>query len=198
MQKTICVINGKGGVGKDTLIDSLINDSDTIVYNISSIDPIRELCAELTKGCEKDLAQRKLLAGVKELADSYYKEEHGISYTQNYLQQNVRFALADANNYNYAKAVIFIHIREPYNIEEFVNRAKDTLIKDNDTTVVTLLVESNRAMEHYGNEADDLVNEYDYDYTYISKGNIEDDAKSFRKFFSEIVVKKEKTDMERD
>lgn len=197
MNKTICVINGKGGIGKDTLINAVQQEEHTVVYNISSIDPIRELCSELTKGCKKDNAQRKLLSGMKELVDEYYEKEHGISYTQNYLQEGLRFALANANNYDHENAVIFIHIREPENIKAFLKMAEKQLsdTKDNDTILTTLLVESERAQESYGNSSDENVADYDYDYVFASNSDIKTDTKAFVKFFiKDVMTGKNKTE----
>ena len=43
MNKAVIVINGAGGVGKDTLCD--LASKHFKVYNISSVDPIKEVVA---------------------------------------------------------------------------------------------------------------------------------------------------------
>ena len=194
MKSAICIINGKGGVGKDTLIQAIEKQENCEVLNVSSIDPIKDMLVNVTRGCEKDLAQRKLLADIKQRVDEYYSSNHSISYTQNYLRNYVRLFI---NNYKSAgdgynndmTYVMFVHIREPENIAKFLEIAKTELCleRDEDTVLTTLLVQSDRAQENYGNKADDLVDEYDYDLIYTSKGGKETDAKNFREFFNGCV-----------
>lgn len=195
MKSAICVINGKGGVGKDTLIHAIETQENCEVMNVSSIDPIKDMLVNVTRGCEKDLAQRKLLADVKQLVDDYYSSNHSLSFTQTYLRSYVRLFMReikvgrDSLNDNTEKMVMFVHIREPENIAKFLEIAKTELCleRDEDTVLTTLLVQSDRAQENYGNKADDLVGEYDYDLIYTSKGGKETDAKNFREFFNGCV-----------
>ena len=56
MNKLTIVINGKGGVGKDTLCMSLPHRR---VRNISSITPIKEIAAMHGWNGEKDLKSRR-------------------------------------------------------------------------------------------------------------------------------------------
>jgi hypothetical protein len=58
MQKTVIVINGSGGVGKDTLCD--IAATHYSVWNISSIDPIKELAA--ITGWNGDMSVNNMLS----------------------------------------------------------------------------------------------------------------------------------------
>ena len=196
MKKTICVINGKGGVGKDTLIESITNAEDAFVYNCSSIDPFRDVCAQFNKSGEKDLEYRKFLAGMKSLVDDYCEKTNFISYSQEYLQNELKWFMNECSKTEEREkdtwdckktqhAVMFVHIREPYNIEEFIDRTKRELNKarDRDTQITSLLVRSDRAKERYGNNADDMVENYTYDFIYTSKGEIEEDAREFKNFF---------------
>lgn len=196
MKKTICVINGKGGVGKDTLIKSISDADDTFVYNCSSIDPFRDVCAQFNKSGEKDLEYRKFLAGMKSLVDDYCEKTNFISYSQEYLQNELKWFMNECGKIEEKEkdtwdckktqhAVMFVHIREPYNIEEFIDRAKRELTaeRDRETQIASLLVKSDRAKERYGNAADDMVENYTYNFVYTSKGDIEEDARQFKNFF---------------
>ncbi len=44
MKKAIVVINGKGGIGKDTLVDVIDKTPNCFVWNASSITPIAKMC----------------------------------------------------------------------------------------------------------------------------------------------------------
>ena len=52
MNKLIVVINGRGGVGKDTLC-SFVSDNYNVM-NISSIDPIKEIAKTIGWDGKKD------------------------------------------------------------------------------------------------------------------------------------------------
>lgn len=192
MEKIICVINGKGGIGKDTLIDAVKKNERNYVYNISAIEPIKEILEDVTKGSDKNLAQRKLLADIRKVVDDYYESEHGIPYTRAYLKRGVRLFAADCETWgkSYDRCIMFVHIREPQNIAAFLEMANSelSLLRDEDMKLASLLVQSDRAQESYGNDADDLVDEYNYDFTYTSKGDIEEDGQSFREFFEDIIT----------
>lgn len=187
MKKIVCVINGKGGVGKDTLISAL--SEQEIVINVSSIDPIKGLAEMLltTVADEneekpaKTLPYRKLLADLKSAMDTYYKATKGIGFTTEYVDNQLRlFAGCDGT-------VMFVHIREPGNILDFMESVKTlSELKDTGIKLTTLLIRSCRAKEHYGNDADDNVEQYPYDYIYESKGDEKTDAEEFRNFFAEI------------
>lgn len=73
--KKIIIINGRGGVGKDTMINVLQNSDQYAgrVGNISSIDPIRKAVNELIGNQDpiKDNKYRKLLSDVKMALTAY-------------------------------------------------------------------------------------------------------------------------------
>lgn len=176
MKKAIVVINGKGGIGKDTLVDVINKTPHCFVWNVSSINPIVD-----------------------------YKQKTGIGFTTHELMSDIEAWLEDTKRTNilpysllsrkdvnvpFASSVLFIHIREPENITEFLREAKAKLEEDgeNDVILTTLLIRSNRSLESYGNTSDDGVEDFDYEHIYESKNGINEDAESFRKmFFSEIM-----------
>lgn len=206
MKKAIVVINGKGGIGKDTLVDVINKTPHCFVWNVSSITPIVQMCD--WKGIrtgEKDLAYRHMLADIKHTVDAYYKEKTGIGFTTHELMTDIEAWLEDTKRTNilpysllsrkdvdvpFASSVLFVHIREPENIAEFLKEAKAKLEEDgeNDVILTTLLIRSNRSLESYGNTSDDGVEDFDYEHIYESKNGINEDAECFRKmFFSEIM-----------
>ena len=201
-KKAIVVINGKGGIGKDTLIDALAR-TDTRVYNASSIDPIKKMCSGLNRKNVKDLAYRSLLSKMKQAVDTYYEAENGISYTTKYLINAMTLWHTQTDIHAPEYSVMFIHIREPENIRAFIQEAakKLGLWNDNDTILTTLLVKSERSLKIYGNSSDDDVDKFDYDYTFTSNGTVEEDSERFvefirymrnREMINQIKIKDEK------
>ena len=69
MKKTVFVINGAGGVGKDTLCNLAAKHFK--VYNVSSIDPIKEIAAMTGWAGEKTDKARKFLSDLKRLTVDY-------------------------------------------------------------------------------------------------------------------------------
>ena len=156
--KKIIVINGNGGVGKDTLVNGLENH-DIKVLNISSITPILDIferSKETLRNCginvndiKKDEKLRKLFSQMKEAYDEY------TSLSMNYLfQTTCDFLKSDFE-------VMFVHIREPENIAKFKTVVKDNLELDIKTILV---VRDTKTVWH--NSSDDNVSNYDYDVVF--------------------------------
>lgn len=188
--KRIIVINGKGGSGKDTLVRKFANHVNKQYYsdvcmNITAIRPVElligeirnlsdELSAPICKyETEKSDEYRALMHTLKVETDKYCD----LSYS--YLMNVVTKKWLNDINVKW----LFVHIREPENIERFVSamkaisnymiidsyedgklrgRADERLFFD----VKTMLVVSDMTENHeYGNHADDDVDKYKYDIT---------------------------------
>ena len=67
--KKIIVINGKGGVGKDTLCEITKKYYRTVI--VSSIDPIKNIANQIGWDGTKDPKSRKLLSDLKRLCIEY-------------------------------------------------------------------------------------------------------------------------------
>ena len=144
--KLAIVINGSGGVGKDTLCR--IAEKGFRVKNISSVTPIKELARICGWQGEKTDRARKFLADLKQLTADF------IDYPTNWLrEQYEQFLQSDAE-------ILFVHIREPKEIDKFVRvtggKAKTLLIRGGARMAA-------RAGK-YGNSADDDVEQYQYDF----------------------------------
>lgn len=182
-EKAIIVINGKGGIGKDTLIKAFAQDaSKRFVFNVSSIQPIKDMCEPL-KPDKKDLAYRHLLSDIKYSVDAFYEQTHGISYTNQYLLNAMKLWKTQCEQYKDHDCFMFVHIREPENIDAFIKAANKELsnTRDKDIFLMTMLVTSDRSLKSYGNIADDGVEDYQYDTVFESNGTPEYDAKRFIK-----------------
>lgn len=159
MKKTAIVINGKGGVGKDTLCELAAKHFK--IKNISSITPIKEIAALCGWGGEKTDKARKFLSDLKRLTIDY--NDFPTSWA---MRQYEDFLSSDDE-------IMFLHVREPEEIEKFVkaskNAAKTLLIRGGDRMTKTA----------YGNASDDCVEDYDYDYYFTNDKTLDEAERDF-------------------
>lgn len=170
MKKIAIIINGKGGVGKDTLCDFISNHFRT--QKISSITPILTIAKAGGWNGEKDDKSRKLLSDLKHLFTQY----NDLSF--NYLKrQTGEFLLT-------SEEILFIHMREPEEIGKYLKYATEKQL-----TCKTLLIKRD-TMEHkiYGNDADDMVDYYHYDTIYKNNLPLTEAEKDFITFFKNNLI----------
>lgn len=166
MNKVTFVINGAGGVGKDTLCE--IASRRFKVKNISSITPIKEIATLCGWNGTKDNKSRKFLSDLKKVCIEY--NDYPTVWAK---AQYDSFLVSD-------EEIMFVHIREPEEIAKFV------LATDGEAK--TLLVRGGARMssEKYGNASDDGVENYSYDYYFMNDSTLEDAEKNFIDFLKEI------------
>lgn len=181
--KKIIVINGRGGVGKDTFINVLKESKQYAnkIANISSIEPIRKSVNSLIGGYGgeviKDNKYRKLLSDVKRALIEYNDMPTLLLH-----KEVVKFV----NNENLE--YLFVHIREPEEIEKFVKTCKQS--KED---IITLLIRNTSKGYHektYGNYSDDNVENYKYDYIFNNFRDINEERTKeiIINFFTGITV----------
>ena len=174
MEKFVFVINGPGGVGKDTLCAMAAKHFK--VKNVSSITPIKEIAAMCGWGGEKTDRARKFLADLKALTVAYN------DYPTRWITEEYRRFLLSEDE------VMFVHIREGEEIRKFVEATEGC--------AVTLLVRGGRRFHHrggaYGNSADDDVEKYRYDYVFYNDHPLQDTEQIFLSFLSRIMREREK------
>ena len=167
MNKVAIVINGAGGVGKDTLCDICSEHYRT--FNISSITPIKEIATLCGWDGRKDDKARKFLSDMKRLLVEY--NDYPTVWAKNKFSEFL--------NSNYE--VMFVHIREPREIEKFVkasgDKAKTLLIRGGART----------RSEAFGNASDDGVEDYDYDYYFVNDRPLSESGECFVKLIREIL-----------
>ena len=175
MKPLVIIINGKGGVGKDTVCKVINNHY--VTYMCSSITPIKYFARMMGWEGEKTDKARKMLSDLKNICIEY--NDLPFKYMKD------RFDVAVLEDVEIA---IFC-IREPMEIAKFRN-----FIRNNGYTCVTLLIRSTRTQQSYGNHSDDDVEDYPYDMVYQNDGTLENLDKDFMKFWNkEMYGKTEST-----
>ena len=170
MKKLAIVINGSGGVGKDTLCT--MAESAYRVRNISSITPIKEIAAQFGWHGEKNDRARRFLADLKRASVLY--NDFPTNWVYNEYQQ---FLSSD-------EELLFVHIREPEEIRKFValteGRARTLLIRGGARFA------ARRRGRRYGNAADDGVEAYSYDYYYRNDLPLAETQQAFLAFLAGV------------
>lgn len=164
-EKLVIVINGKGGVGKDTLCESIT--AEYKILNVSAITPIKEIAKAYGWQGEKDEKARRFLAELKR-AFTHYNDLS----TRYLLKQYQAFLNSDDQ-------IMFVHIREGEEIQKFVEAV--------DGKCVTLLIYNDTMNQQiYGNESDDCVEQYEYDYKFDNSAPLKQSKEAFLTYIDEI------------
>ena len=162
MKKLVIVINGAGGVGKDTLCSFVARAYR--VRNVSSVDPIKELARMAGWEGDKSDKSRKMLSDLKMLFTRY--NDLCLRYITGQYRQ-----FLDGE-----EQVMFVHIREPEEIARFVAVAPEHIR-------TLLITNSTKEQRVYRNDSDDNVARYDYDAVYDNKYPLKETEGIFLNFF---------------
>jgi len=144
LTKQVFIINGSGGVGKDTVCSAAAQSWK--VQNISSITPILQVAKAAGWDGTKTPAARRFLSQLK----------------------------ADCTEFNdlpfrYCTEQLFVHIREPEEIERFRQAAGV-----NCKTILVRRPTLEQARGQLGNRSDDGVAAYAYDAEFLNDGSLEE------------------------
>ena len=168
MKQFVFVINGSGGVGKDTLCNMAAKHFH--VKNISSITPIKEIAARCGWGGEKSDRARKFLADLKSVTVAYN------DYPTKWVLEEYRRFLESEDE------ILFVHIREGSEIKKFVEgtngHARTILVRGGNRF--------RRRNAAYGNAADDEVEKYRYDYVFYNDRPLPETEGAFIAFLKRI------------
>jgi len=160
MKKVLIIINGRGGVGKDTLCDMAAKHIK--VRNTSSVVPIKEIARVGGWQGEKDAKARKMLSDLKRVFTEYNELP-----TRFLCEQYEDFLKSDDE-------ILFAHIREPKEIDK-LKAALPGCCK-------ALLVTRSNHTKSWGNASDDEVDNYDYDLYYKNDLSLEEAETDFVEF----------------
>ena len=161
MKQHIVIINGTGGCGKDTFVE-LVSKYNRVL-NVSSVDKVKEIATLAGWTGGKEEVDRKFLSVLKRLTTEY----NDMSFRD--IEEKVsKFRNSDLE-------VMFIHIREPEEIE----RAKNAFGAE------TLLIRRVGLSSITSNYSDANVENYTYDYI-IENSTLENLEKKAMNFVSNL------------
>ena len=150
LSKKVFIINGSGGVGKDTFCEYVGHYAKVKV--ISSIDLVKDYASKMGWNGSKTPRDRKFLSDLKDLLTKYN------DYPFRDICQKVLWFKEDDNEF------LFIHIREP----EEIDREK------REFNAHTILMVNDNVKGIYSNHADARVLEYNYDIVVDNSGTLKD------------------------
>ena len=167
----IIVINGQGGVGKDSFVGYCGCEEDGI-YNLSIIDGIKYAAQQLGWFGGKELKDRKFLSDLKDLAAEYndFPFQHLIAEIS-IAEKKYRWYHESHNEF-----ICFVHARELDDIDRLVY----------DYGARALIVRSPALEGKYGNHADDDVFEVDYNYVVWNTGDLYQLKDTAERFIAQV------------
>lgn len=167
MGKLVVIINGTGGVGKDTLCE--MAGRRFRVRNVSSITPIKDIARRYGGwNGEKDAKSRKFLADLKKLFVDY----NDLPF---------QYICGEYDNFMAGEEqILFVHIREGCEIEKFKRWVPGPC-----ATLLIVRRMGDRAA--WGNISDDNVDDYKYDYVYENDRSLEDTEAGFCEFLGRLL-----------
>lgn len=164
MHKSVFIINGSGGVGKDSVCHAAA--ACWRVQNISSITPILQVARAAGWDGNKTPEARRLLSRLKEVCTEY--NDLSFRYC---MEQYAAFRQSDAE-------MLFVHIREPEEIERFRQAVGAGCFA---VLVRRPSLEQTRGV--LGNRSDDGVDAYAYDGVLVNDGTLDELPQKVRAFF---------------
>lgn len=164
MNKQVFIINGSGGVGKDSFIDmvsfaeSRILNKHIKIGNYSSVSKVKEIAKIIGWTDAKTEKDRKFLSDLKLLTTEY--NNMPLNDMKEYADYFMNVSKDDDVR------MLFLHIREPEEIAKAVDEFKEYNVK-------TILVKRDSIKHITSNMADENVYNYDYDIVINNNGTIE-------------------------
>ena len=172
----VVIINGQPRAGKDLFV-YLCQQHCTWCLNVSAVDFVKEVAKYCGWDGEKTPHNRKFLSDLKDLLTKW----NDVPYQKvlNSIQQyesKVELYDFDPNT----EAIVFVHSREP---QEIARYAKEI------GAYSLLIRRPSIENEEQSNHADAEVFNYDYDFTIINDGTVEDLEEKAFNFLSSMGIK---------
>ena len=157
---TVILINGRPRTGKDTVVNLMCNalmERGYMAEAFSSIDPIKALLGSVIDLSQKTEADRILLSEVGDALEKHsaFRTNRCIWFAEDVFRES-------------ENAVVFLHVREPENIEKL--RAT---FQGRGINVVRLLVVSDRGID-VDSRADQVAGTGRYDLMIVNNRTLED------------------------
>lgn len=168
MEKHVFVINGSGGVGKDTLCEAA--GRFWRVQNVSSITPICAVARAAGWDGVKTPASRRFLSQLKEVCTAFN-------------DLPLRYCIGQYEAFLHSENdILFVHIREPEQIERF-RQAAGARCK----AILVTRPALEQARGPLGNRSDDRVAEYAYDGTFVNDGTLAELPEKVHRFLQDMM-----------
>ena len=166
MQQYVFIINGSGGVGKDTICALAARYWRT--RTISSITPILKLARQAGWDGKKTPDSRRFLADLKQacIAFNDLPFRYCMEQYQNFLKSD--------------DEILFAHIREPSEMTRFQQVVS--------VPCYAILVRRPSSEKVWGNCADDNVGAYPYDGVFLNDRTLDDLPEQTRRFFQKFLA----------
>lgn len=192
MIKQVFIINGSGGVGKDTFIEMIpvykLMDKgegcsayikDIEIGNYSSVSKVKRIAKEIGWNGGKTERDRRFLSDLKILTTEYNNMPLNDmkEYTKSFMNRGIP----------YENRILFLHIREPEEIAKAVNEFKEYNVK-------TILVKRDSVKHIVSNMADENVYNYNYDIVINNNGDIDELRNKATCFISDVLNKQLKAE----
>lgn len=171
----VIIINGSGGSGKDTVVELVKTYlyNDYMIENISTIDEVKKIARLMGWNGKKEDKDRTFLSNLKRIWKEYNSKNLDLIFSK-------ISCWGTDEQYCPLDYIVFIHSREPEEIEEIKNK----LLKKN-YLVKTLLVRRNN-IENFSNSSDKNVENYNYDFILENNEGLEELNKKCESFAKEI------------
>lgn len=172
----IFIVNGKGGCGKDTFENFVIEYAERTAaapaIKISIIDYVKDIASYAGWDGGKTMEDRRFLCDLKKILTEWNDSP----------MQDLYLSIKDIKEHEGENVIIFIDMREPDDIERF-----EKICKVNHWCCSSVLIKRNELNDlSYGNSADDNVFDYSYDIIIENNGTLEDLKNSAEYFYDHI------------
>lgn len=171
-KKTVIVINGAGGVGKDTMCKFAADAYSTKI--ISAVDQVKKIARMCGWDGSKDEKSRRFLSDLKDLLIRFndLPNRYLVKKTKKFMKNDIH-------------ELLFVHIREISEIEKYI-KSVTAIMEPCECRIATLLV-TRKGTKKWGNASDDGVYNYNYDFVYKNDQPLDKACGDFMAFFREAL-----------